>query len=51
MQSTGNLPETANFDLGYRGVNKDNLDIDIKYRGKCKGLTEQEKRSSRSSVT
>ena len=31
-------------DLGYRGVDKDNPDIDIKYRGKDKRLTDEEHR-------
>ena len=45
MQATSMRPETAYVDLGYRGVDKDNLDIDIKHRGKFKSLTDEEKRS------
>jgi transposase, IS5 family len=45
MQATGMRPETAYVDLGYRGVDKDNLDIDIKHRGKFKSLTDEEKKS------
>ena len=45
MQATGMRPETAYVDLGYRGVDKDNLNIDIKHRGKFKSLTDEEKKS------
>jgi IS5 family transposase len=45
MQATGMQPETAYVDLGYRGVDKDNLDIDNKHRGKFKSLTAEEKKS------
>jgi len=45
MQATDMRPETAYVDLGYRGVDKDNLDIDIKHRGKFKSLTAEEKKS------
>jgi IS5 family transposase len=45
MQATDMRPETAYVDLGYRGVDKDNLDIDIKHRGKFKSLTVEEKKS------
>ena len=45
MQATGMRPETAYVDLGYLGVDKDNLDIDIKHRDKFKSLTDEEKKS------
>jgi IS5 family transposase len=44
MQATGLKPETVYVDLGYRGVDKDNLGIDIKHRGKFKSMTDQEKK-------
>jgi IS5 family transposase len=44
MQATGIKPETACVDLGYRGVDKDNLNLDIKHRGKFKSLTDEEKK-------
>ena len=37
-------PLTAYVDLGYRGVDADNLEIAIKHRGKFKTLTEQERK-------
>ncbi len=45
MQALGTKPQTAFVDLGYRGVDKDNLGLDIKHRGKFKSLTDQEKKS------
>ena len=58
MQATGIRPDTAYVDLGYRGVDKDNLDIEIKHRSKFKSLTVEkrshsndDKRSNRSSAT
>ena len=45
MQATGLTPETVYVDLGYRGVDKDNPNIDIKHRGKFKSLTNEEKKS------
>lgn len=44
MQETGQEPQTAYVDLGYRGVDEDNPQIDIKHRGKLKSLTGQERR-------
>ena len=44
MQATGVMPQTAIVDLGYRGVDKDNQNIDIKHRGKFKSMTEQERK-------
>lgn len=44
MQSLGVKPEVAYADLGYRGVDKDNPDIEIKHRGKDKRLTDEERR-------
>ena len=42
MQDTGVKPNTAWVDLGYRGVDADNPDIEIKHRGKRTRLTELE---------
>ena len=44
MQSLGVKPEKVYTDLGYRGVDKDNPDIEIKHRGKDKRLTDEERR-------
>jgi IS5 family transposase len=44
LEQASMKPETAYVDLGYRGVDQVNLDIDIKHRGKFKSLTEQEKK-------
>jgi IS5 family transposase len=45
MQALGAKPQTAFVDLGYRGVDKDNLALDIKHRGKFNSLTDEEKKS------
>ncbi len=44
MQDLGVKPEVVYADLGYRGVDKDNPDIQIKQRGKDKRLTDEERR-------
>jgi transposase, IS5 family len=44
MQETGQKPQTAYVDLGYRGVDADNPDTAIKHRGKFKSLTNQERK-------
>jgi IS5 family transposase len=44
MQETGQKPQTAYVDLGYRGVDADNPEIAIKHRGKYKTLTDQERK-------
>ena len=44
MQSLGVKPQVVYADLGYRGVDKDNPDIEIKHRGKDKRLTNEERR-------
>jgi IS5 family transposase len=44
MQETGQKPQTAYVDLGYRGVDADNPDTAIKHRGKFKTLTQQERK-------
>lgn len=44
MQDTGQRPQTAYVDLGYRGVDADNPDTAIKHRGKFKTLTAQERK-------
>ncbi|MCX7229753.1 MAG: IS5 family transposase, partial [Burkholderiales bacterium] len=45
MQDTGMKPGTAWVDLGYRGVEADNPDIEIKHRGKKTRFTELEIRT------
>jgi IS5 family transposase len=47
MQDTGMKPGTAWVDLGYRGVDADNPDIEIKHRGKRARLTELEVKTLR----
>ena len=42
MESTGMKPCTVYMDLGFRGVDKDNPDLDIKHRGKRISLTKPE---------
>jgi hypothetical protein len=44
MQNLGVKPETVYTGLGYRGVGKDNPDIEIKHRGKDQRLTDEERR-------
>ena len=44
MQSLNVKPEVVYADLGYRGVDKDNPDIEIKHRGKSKSLSKEERR-------
>ncbi len=44
IQGLGVKPEVVYADLGYRGVDKDNPDIEIKHRGKDKRLTDEERR-------
>ena len=44
MQGLGVKPEVVYADLGYRGVDKDNPQIEIKHRGKDKRLTDEERR-------
>jgi IS5 family transposase len=45
MQALGTKLQTAFVDLGYRGVDKDNLGLDIKHRCKSKSMTEEERKS------
>lgn len=44
MQGLGVKPQVVYADLGYRGVDKDNPDIEIKHRGKDKRLTDEERK-------
>ncbi len=44
MQGLGVKPEVVYADLGYRGVDKDNPDIEIKHRGKDKRLSDEERK-------
>ncbi len=34
LEDTGKAPKQVIVDLGYRGVDKDNLDVEIIHRGK-----------------
>lgn len=43
MQDTGQRPQTAYVDLGYRGVDADNPGVAIKHRGKFKTLNASER--------
>jgi hypothetical protein len=45
MQALGTKQQKAYVDLGYRGVDKDNLGLDIKHCGKFNSLTDKEKKS------
>jgi len=44
MQETGQRPQTAYVDLGYRGVDADNPGVAIKHRGKFKTLSASERK-------
>jgi transposase-like protein len=44
IQGLGVKPEVVYADLGYRGVDKDNPQIEIKHRGKDKRLSDEERR-------
>lgn len=44
MQALGVKPEVVYADLGYRGVDKDKPDIEIKHRGKNKSLSAEERK-------
>lgn len=44
MQDTGQRPQTAYVDLGYRGVDADNPGVAIKHRGKFKTLNASERK-------
>ncbi len=44
MPATGVMPQTAIVNLGYRGVDKDNQNLNIKRRGKFKSIKEQERK-------
>jgi hypothetical protein len=39
IQALGTTPQTTFVDFGYRGVDKNNLGLDIKHHGKSKSLT------------
>jgi hypothetical protein len=51
MKALGIKPEVVYADLAYRGVDKENADIGIKYRGKDKRLTDEEGRLLRQRQT
>ena len=44
MQDSAAKPATAFVDLGYRGVDAQNLDVHIVHRGKAKRISEQDKK-------
>ena len=44
LEDTGRKPKQVIVDLGYRGVDKDNPDVEIIHRGKYKSLTRQQRR-------
>lgn len=44
LEDTGKAPKQVIVDLGYRGVDKDNPDVEIIHRGKYKSLTRQQRR-------
>lgn len=44
LEDTGKAPQQVIVDLGYRGVDKDNPDVEIIHRGKFKSLTQQQRR-------
>jgi transposase, IS5 family len=43
MQATGVTQQTAIVDLGYRGVDKDNQNLNVNHRGKFKSMAERKK--------
>ena len=45
MQDLHTKPTTAFVDLGYRGVDADNPDVQIVHRGKAKRISEQDKKN------
>lgn len=51
MQALDTKPHKAIVDLGNRGVDKANPDIDIKHRGKFKGLTGEEKKVTQTTAS
>ena len=44
LEDTGKVPKQVIVDLGYRGVDKENSDVEIIHRGKYKSLTRQQRR-------
>ncbi len=44
LEDTGRAPKQVIVDLGYRGVDKENLGVEIIHRGKYKSLTHQQRR-------
>jgi IS5 family transposase len=44
LEDVGRSPTQVIVDLGFRGVDKDNPDVEIIHRGKYKSLTEQQRR-------
>jgi IS5 family transposase len=44
LEDTGNAPKQVIVDLGYRGVDKENPNVEIIHRGKYKSLTRQQRR-------
>lgn len=44
LEDTGTRPKQVFVDLGYRGVDQDNPDVEIIHRGKIKSLTQPQRR-------
>jgi IS5 family transposase len=44
LEDVGRIPKEVVVDLGYRGVDHDNPDVEIIHRGKYKSLTAQQRR-------
>jgi IS5 family transposase len=44
LEDVGRIPKEVVVDLGYRGVDRDNPDVEIIHRGKYKSLTAQQRR-------
>ncbi len=44
LEDTGKAPKTVVVDLGFRGVDHDNPQVEIIHRGKYKSLTRQQRR-------
>lgn len=44
LEDVGRIPKQVVVDLGYRGVDRDNPDVEIIHRGKYKSLTAQQRR-------
>ena len=45
LEDVGHTPKEVVVDLGYRGVDRDNPEVEINHRGKYKSLTAHQRRS------